>query len=68
MMPRSARKLLIAANRDLTLKEQHIREILGLRVQPGLSLLDESSATHVTAEDRSALDRDDQGPAGRRPD
>lgn len=68
MIPRSARKRLIVANRKLSLKEEQIRKLLGLQVQPRLSLLDESSATHVTAEDRGDLDREDQDPAGRRPD
>jgi hypothetical protein len=68
MTSRSARKRLIAANRNLSLKEEQIREILKLRVQPRLSLLDESSVTYVTAEGRDDLDREDQGPAGSRPD
>ena len=59
MIRKSARKRLAAANRDLTRKEEQIREVLGLRVQPRLSLLDESSATHLTANDRSELDRED---------
>lgn len=58
-MRESVRKRLLEANRGLTRKEEQIREMLGLRVQPRLSLLDESSGTHVTAEDRGELDRKD---------
>jgi hypothetical protein len=65
-MRKSARKRLLVANRGLTRKEKEIREMLGLRVQPRLSLLDESSGTHVTAKDRSDLDREDLDQADRR--
>ena len=65
MVSKSAYRRLVAANRELSLKERQIREMLGLRVQARLSLLDESSATHVTAEDRDTLARKDGDPADR---
>lgn len=58
---------LVAANRDLLRKERLISEILGLRVVPRLSLLDEASATYVTGDERGDLD-DNEGEASKTPD
>ena len=63
MRARDVHRRLAAANRHLSRKERQIREPLGLRIQPGLALLDESSATYVTAGDRCHLDREEHGAA-----
>lgn len=60
MLPQRVPGRLLAANRHLSHKERQIREFLKLRVQPRLALLDEASATHITADDRSTLDREAQ--------
>ncbi len=54
---------LLEASRALSRRERQIIDILGLKIRPRLSLLDESSATYVTGLDRERLegeaDRDD---------
>ncbi len=47
---------LLEASRALSRRERQIIDILGLKIRPHLSLLDEGSATYITGADRERLE------------